>query len=65
MAELAADALTDLPKVDVPRSLRAVATFAPAKRVRLLVETLDGAVAGLRRDWRWVRVWGPAVGRAE
>jgi predicted RNA-binding protein with PIN domain len=35
LAELSADALGDLAKVDVPQSLRAVARFAPTKRARL------------------------------
>ncbi|WP_447006343.1 NYN domain-containing protein [Saccharothrix isguenensis] len=35
LAELSADALGGLAKVDVPQSLRAVARFAPTKRARL------------------------------
>ncbi|NUT97122.1 MAG: RNA-binding protein [Saccharothrix sp.] len=35
LAELSADALGDLAKVDVPQQLRAVARFAPTKRARL------------------------------
>ena len=35
LAELSADALGDLAKVDVPQSLRAVARVAPTKRARL------------------------------
>ncbi len=45
LAELSADALGDLAKVDVPQSLRAVARFAPTKRARLGSGAL---VAGLR-----------------
>ncbi|MFB9902449.1 NYN domain-containing protein [Allokutzneria oryzae] len=35
LAELAAEALGTLPRIDVPQTLRAVAKFAPAKRARL------------------------------
>ncbi|GAA1301027.1 NYN domain-containing protein [Saccharothrix xinjiangensis] len=45
LAELSADALADLAKVDVPQSLRAVARFAPTKRARLGSGAL---IAGLR-----------------
>ncbi len=45
LAELCADALGDLAKVDVPQPLRAVARFAPTKRARLGGGQL---VAGLR-----------------
>ncbi len=45
LAELAADALGNMAKVDVPQQLRPVARFAPTKRARLGGSTL---VAGLR-----------------
>jgi len=45
LAELAADALGDMAKVDVPQQLRPVARFAPAKRARLGASTL---ISGLR-----------------
>ncbi|MBW4721660.1 NYN domain-containing protein [Saccharothrix sp. SC076] len=45
LAELSADALGDLAKVDVPQPLRAVARFAPTKRARLGAGPL---LAGLR-----------------
>nr|WP_253843783.1 NYN domain-containing protein [Actinosynnema pretiosum] len=57
LAELSAHALGELPKVDVPQSLRAVARFAPAKRARLGAPALIGALrssAGFRTavvDW--------------
>ncbi|ATE53035.1 RNA-binding protein [Actinosynnema pretiosum] len=57
LSELSADALGELPKVDVPQSLRAVARFAPAKRARLGAPALIGALrssAGFRTavvDW--------------
>jgi predicted RNA-binding protein with PIN domain len=35
LAELAADAVTHLPAVDIPQPVRAVARFAPAKRAKL------------------------------
>ena len=35
LAELGAEAIGALPKVDVPQQLRAVARFTPAKRARL------------------------------
>jgi predicted RNA-binding protein with PIN domain len=45
LAELAADALGDLVKVDVPQQLRPVARFAPTKRARLGGSAL---IAGLK-----------------
>jgi predicted RNA-binding protein with PIN domain len=45
IAELGADALGALPKVDVPQQLRAVAKFTPAKRARLGAGTI---IANLR-----------------
>ncbi|WP_372506578.1 NYN domain-containing protein [Umezawaea endophytica] len=45
LAELAADALGDMAKVDVPQSLRSVARFAPTKRARLGGSSL---IAGLK-----------------
>ncbi|MEU5692633.1 NYN domain-containing protein [Actinosynnema sp. NPDC020468] len=44
LAELSADALGELAKVDVPQSLRAVARFAPTKRARLGAPALIGAL---------------------
>ena len=44
LAELGADALGDLPRVDVPQSLRPVARFAPAKRARLGGPTIIAAL---------------------
>ncbi|MEU4802518.1 NYN domain-containing protein [Actinosynnema sp. NPDC023587] len=46
LAELSADALGDLAKVDVPQSLRAVARFAPTKRARLGGGPLIGGLRG-------------------
>jgi predicted RNA-binding protein with PIN domain len=46
IAELGADALGALPKVDVPQQLRAVAKFTPAKRARLGA----GAIIACLRD---------------
>jgi predicted RNA-binding protein with PIN domain len=45
LAELAADALGEMAKVDVPQQLRPVARFAPTKRARLGGSTL---IAGLK-----------------
>jgi predicted RNA-binding protein with PIN domain len=47
LAELAADALGDMAKVDVPQQLRPVARFAPSKRARLGAPAL---VAGLKNS---------------
>jgi len=47
LAELAADALGDLAKVDVPQQLRPVARFAPTKRARLGGSAL---IAGLKNS---------------
>ncbi len=44
LAELSADALGDLAKVDIPQSLRAVARFAPTKRARLGAPVLIGGL---------------------
>src|ERR1044072_7513000 len=46
IAELGAEALGALPKVDVPQQLRAVARFTPAKRARLG----GGAIVASLRD---------------
>src|SRR6266498_4359290 len=46
IAELGAEALGALPKVDVPQQLRAVAKFTPAKRARLGA----GAIIASLRD---------------
>ncbi|WP_374202855.1 NYN domain-containing protein [Saccharothrix sp. S26] len=65
LAELSADALGDLPKVDVPQSLRAVARFAPTKRARLGAPALIGGLKS-STNFRaavveWLRRNRPAV----
>ena len=44
LVEIASDALTTLPAVDMPASLRPVAKFAPAKRARLAAAALLSAL---------------------
>jgi predicted RNA-binding protein with PIN domain len=65
LAELSADALGDMAKVDVPQSLRAVARFAPTKRARLGAHALIGglkASANFRAAVvEWLRRNRPAV----
>lgn len=65
LAELSADALGDLAKVDVPQSLRAVARFAPTKRARLGAPALIGGLkssANFRAAVvEWLRRNRPAV----
>ncbi|MFD0202763.1 NYN domain-containing protein [Saccharothrix carnea] len=65
LAELSADALGDLAKVDIPQSLRAVARFAPTKRARLGAPALIGGLkssANFRAAVvEWLRRNRPAV----
>src|SRR5690242_3477010 len=65
LAEIAAEAIGGLAKVDVPQSVRPVARFAPAKRARLGAGPI---IAGLRdsRPFRtavveWCREHRPSV----
>jgi predicted RNA-binding protein with PIN domain len=59
LAELAADALGKMPRVDIPQQLRPVAKFAPAKRARLgataLLTTLCESPAFRTAVLEWVR----------
>ncbi|GAB1514281.1 NYN domain-containing protein [Actinophytocola sp. KF-1] len=59
IAELGADALGALPKVDVPQQLRAVAKFTPAKRARLgagaIIASLRDSVAFRTAVVEWCR----------
>lgn len=59
LAELAADALGKMPRVDIPQQLRPVAKFAPAKRARLgataLLATLQDSAAFRTAVLEWVR----------
>lgn len=65
VAELAADALGALPKVDVPQQLRAVAKFTPAKRARLgagaIIASLRDSVAFRTAVVEWCREHRPAA----
>lgn len=65
IAELGADALGALPKVDVPQQLRAVARFTPAKRARLgagaIIASLRGSVAFRTAVVEWCREHRPAT----
>nr|WP_246108251.1 NYN domain-containing protein [Saccharothrix saharensis] len=65
LAELSADALGDMAKVDIPQSLRAVARFAPTKRARLGAPALIGGLkssANFRAAVvEWLRRNRPAV----
>ena len=64
LAELGADALGALPKVDVPQQLRAVARFTPAKRARLgggaIVASLRDSMAFRTAVVEWTREHRPA-----
>jgi hypothetical protein len=64
IAELGADALGALPKVDVPQQLRAVARFTPAKRARLgagaILACLRDSVAFRTAVVEWCREHRPA-----
>ncbi|MEU4447491.1 NYN domain-containing protein [Actinosynnema sp. NPDC050801] len=65
LAELSADALGDLAKVDIPQSLRAVARFAPTKRARLggpaLLGGLKSSTTFRAAVVEWLRRNRPAV----
>ncbi|HEU5473973.1 MAG TPA: NYN domain-containing protein [Actinophytocola sp.] len=65
LAELAAEAIAVLPRVDIPQQLRAVARFAPAKRARLgggsIVASLRDSVAFRTAVVEWCREHRPAV----
>jgi predicted RNA-binding protein with PIN domain len=65
LAELGAEAVGVLPRVDVPQQLRAVARFAPAKRARLgggaIVTSLRDSVAFRTAVVEWVREHRPAA----
>ncbi|MFJ6674196.1 NYN domain-containing protein [Actinosynnema sp. NPDC091369] len=65
LAELSADALGDMAKVDVPQSLRAVARFAPTKRARLgapaLIGGLKSSATFRAAVVEWLRRNRPAV----
>jgi predicted RNA-binding protein with PIN domain len=64
IAELAAEALGTLPKVDVPHQLRAVARFTPAKRARLgagaIIASLRDSVAFRTAVVEWCREHRPS-----
>ena len=64
IAELGADALGALPKVDVPQQLRAVAKFTPAKRARLgagaIIASLRDSVAFRTAVVEWCREHRPS-----
>ena len=65
IAELGAEALGALPKVDVPQQLRAVAKFTPAKRARLgagaIIANLRDSVAFRTAVVEWCREHRPAA----
>lgn len=65
LAELGADALGALPKVDVPQQLRAVARFTPAKRARLgggaIIASLRDSAAFRTAVVEWCREHRPAT----
>jgi predicted RNA-binding protein with PIN domain len=65
IAELAAEALGALPKVDVPQQLRAVARFTPAKRARLgggaIIASLRDSVAFRTAVVEWCREHRPSA----
>ena len=65
VAELAAEALGTLPKVDVPQQLRAVARFTPAKRARLgggaIIASLRDSVAFRTAVVEWCREHRPTT----
>jgi predicted RNA-binding protein with PIN domain len=65
IAELGAEALGALPKVDVPQQLRAVAKFTPAKRARLgagtIIASLRDSVAFRTAVVEWCREHRPAA----
>src|SRR5438552_3553385 len=65
LAELAAEAVGVLPRVDIPQQLRAVARFAPAKRARLgagtLIACLRDSIAFRTAVVEWCREHRPAT----
>jgi predicted RNA-binding protein with PIN domain len=65
LAEVGADALGALPKVDVPQQLRAVARFTPAKRARLgagaIIANLRDSAAFRTAVVEWCREHRPAA----
>ncbi|HET9138733.1 NYN domain-containing protein [Actinophytocola sp.] len=65
LAELGAEAVGVLPRVDIPQQLRAVARFAPAKRARLgggtIVASLRDSVAFRTAVVEWIREHRPAA----
>src|SRR5690349_2277749 len=65
IAELAAEAIGVLPRVDIPQQLRPVARFAPAKRARLgggaIVTSLRDSVAFRTAVVEWCREHRPAT----
>jgi predicted RNA-binding protein with PIN domain len=65
LAELTAEAIGVLPRVDIPQQLRAVARFAPAKRARLgagtIMASLRDSVAFRTAVVEWCREHRPAA----
>jgi predicted RNA-binding protein with PIN domain len=65
LAELGAEAIGVLPRVDIPQQLRPVAKFAPAKRARLgagaIVANLRDSMAFRTAVVEWCREHRPAV----
>ena len=65
LAEIAADAVVEIPMVDIPSSVRQVAKFAPAKRARLGAGSLLAALRtslGFRTSvTEWAREHRPTV----
>src|SRR5256885_11517716 len=65
LAELAAEAIGVLPRVDIPQQLRPVAKFAPAKRARLgvgpIVSNLRDSAAFRTAVVEWARKHRPTV----
>ncbi|HEX4724892.1 MAG TPA: NYN domain-containing protein [Pseudonocardiaceae bacterium] len=65
LAEIAADAVGEIPALDIPQPVRAVARFAPAKRARLgavpLLSGLRGFPAFRTAVTEWAREHRPTV----
>jgi predicted RNA-binding protein with PIN domain len=65
LAEIAADAVAEIPAIDIPPPVRPVARFAPAKRARLgaapLLAALRGNTAFRTSVTEWVREHRPAA----
>jgi predicted RNA-binding protein with PIN domain len=65
LAEIAADAVGEIPSIDIPQSVRQVARFAPAKRARLgagpLLAALRGQAAFRTSVTEWTREHRPAL----